>query len=82
MLDYDRVQKLGDYLSLFRGTAGRGRKSGGSKKAGKKVGKIRKVVVKKSGGSKKSKTIKAKKGGQRSIRRTQRKVSPSRSKRS
>lgn len=79
MLDLARVEQLGDYLGLFKP---KGRKSGGSKKGGKKGSRVRKTTVKKSGGSKKgTKTIKAKKGGgQRANRRTQRKVSPSRSK--
>ncbi len=78
MLDSKCVAQLGDFLSLFKP---KGKKSGGSKKGGKKAGKVRATTVKKSGGSKKGKTIKANKsGGQRSMRRTQRSVSPSRSK--
>lgn len=79
MLDYDRIKRLGDYLSLFKP---KGRKSGGSRAGGsRKAAKVRpKTVSKKSGGSKK-KTIKARKSkGQKATRRQQRKVSPSRSK--
>lgn len=80
MLDTDRVQALGDFLALFHGTGGRGKKQGGSKKAGKRAKVKSKSVAKKSGG-KKTKTIKARKsGGQKAVRRTQKKVSRSRSK--
>lgn len=77
MLDSDRLRQLGDYLSLFKP---KGRRQGGSKKAGKRA-KIKSKTVSRKSGAKKTKTIKARKsGGQKSVRRTQKKVSRSRSK--